>query len=62
MTGPYFKNRNEIVDQEGKTLWKRHPQGTEVVFDKDGNEITIKVGTKGRTFQQVGAVKLKEKI
>lgn len=56
MTGPYFKNKDEVVDQDGNTLWKRYPNGTEVAIDKEGNETIIKVGTDGATFQQVGAV------
>ncbi len=55
MTGPYFKNVNEVVDRDGKTIWKRYSNGTEVVFDKEGNEMTLKVGTQGITFQQPGA-------
>lgn len=56
MTGPYFKNKDEVVDQSGKTLWKRYPNGTETAVDKDGNEVIIKVGTEGITFQQVGGI------
>lgn len=56
MTGSYFKNKDEVVDKDGKTIWKRYSNGTEVAVDKDGNEIITKVGTKGATFQQVGGI------